>query len=115
VPCFFGDAVDVLVADLVGEAEALHGQVQPVERYRVQSGQSKFVLQCGDELMELRLMLEGDVPGVEAPVGSPAGPPVPVLGELGQVLVGVPPLVQAGEFPAAHGGDGRAGGNGLPA
>src|SRR5262249_1690540 len=83
-----------VVRHLIDEADALHGQVQPRLRYQREPWQlSKLALVVSDESVQLGPVLEGQVPGVELAVITPARPTPPVaadvvgMGSRGEVCV----------------------------
>ena len=94
------DPLGVAGADLVGEADRLHGQMQPHDRHEVQAPQvGQAGLVATDHPAQVRqstgdgLLAEGQVPGVLPPSGSPAGPPPPVAphrGPPGRLLRSAP-------------------------
>lgn len=78
-----GDGLGLVGMNFVGEADALHGEVEPLEGDEVEAGD---VVEClmvsSHKLVELVLALKGEMPGVEPPVGVPSWPPPPVVAEL---------------------------------
>jgi hypothetical protein len=78
---------DLTFADLVGESDALHGQVNPPSRDQIEAAEPG---ECGlvvkDELLHGGLVFEGEVAGVEMASWCPAWPPPPVVADGRDVL-----------------------------
>jgi hypothetical protein len=82
------DRGHILVADLVGEPDALRRQVQPPGRDRVKARQRREPrLVAGGQVVDLLVAAEREIPGVLAPSGPPARTPPPVIGH---VVIGQP-------------------------
>src|SRR6266702_2098586 len=68
------------VPEALARAAGPAGQVQPRSRHEVQAGQAvQPRLALTDGGVQVRLVGEGDMPGVHAPTRPPAGPPPPVI------------------------------------
>jgi hypothetical protein len=80
---------DLVGGDVGGVADALHGEVEPSTGDEVEAGVAgDFGLVGVDEVMDLVLAVEGDVPGVEAGSDLPAwSPPGAVPGGSGDRTV----------------------------
>jgi hypothetical protein len=83
LPRSLENGIDVAGGNFIGEADALHGQVQPLGRYEIEARQpGEPGLRAHGKIAYRWQLGEGDVPGVHAAAHPPSRAPPPMIRDL---------------------------------